>query len=402
MLDEEMDDIIREAAEKHDPAYIDGAWNRMAVLLDKRLPQSDGNRKMIYFFLLLLGLGAGAYFVWPYLFGKDHQPVATANIPSTTNTSIVASTQKQGADPVLVNESAVRSNDPVEERFTGFRKRVAGRNRSRMNISDAIISPDNNQFNEAVPENKSNQVIVPDNKTENIVTQLQELSKTVLNQTPDKKTQDKTDRKKKRNGFGNNFGFSFSAGPDLSFVNISQPGKITLAFGAGLQYTFAKRITVMAGFYVSRKKYSTDSAGYHPPAVFWNYYPDMQNIEANCKVYDIPVSLRYQFKQKNKHSFFAGAGVSSYLMKQENYDYSYKSAAGQPYYRSYSYSNKNNHLFSAVTLSGGYSYALNKNLSFSAEPYLKIPLKGIGYGRVNLKGSGILFTVSLKPFAKKQ
>ena len=399
MLDEEMDDIIREAAEKHDPAYNDGAWNKMAVLLDKRLPQNDGNRKMIYFFLLL-GLGTGAYFAWPYLFGKDHQLVPTANNRSTTNTTIVASTQKPFADPVLINTPANRSNDPGEERFTGFRKRVAGKNKTRMNISDATILPDNNQFKEFAPENKNSLVIVPDNKTGNSVIKLEELSKTVSNPTPDKKAQDKTDRKKKRNGFDSNFGLSFSAGPDLSFVNISHPGKITLAFGAGLQYHFAKRITVMAGFYVSRKKYSTDSSGYHPPTVFWNYYPNMQNIEADCRIYDIPVSLRYQFSQKNKHSFFAGAGISSYLMKQENYDYSYKSVAGQPYYRSYSYSNKNDHLFSAVTLSGGYNYALNKNLSFSAEPYVKIPLKGIGYGRVKLKGSGVLFTVSLKPFAK--
>ena len=89
-------------------------------------------------------------------------------------------------------------------------------------------------------------------------------------------------------------------------------------------------------------------------------------------------------------------------MKKETYDYSYKSNYGQPYSRSYSYDNKNQHLFSAVTFSGGYQYTLNKKVSLSAEPYLKIPVKGIGFGKVKLKGGGVLFTASIKPFAKNR
>ena len=220
------------------------------------------------------------------------------------------------------------------------------------------------------------------------------------NKVADDKGLAKRDKKGNRKGFGSNFGFNFSAGPDFSFVHINNPGKITLAYGAGLHYTLANRITLRAGFYVTRKKYSTDSAGYSPPAGFWSYYPNMQNIDADCKLYDVPVSVQYHFKKKKGRSWYAAAGISSYLMKKEVYDYSYKSSSGQPYYRTYSYSNKNNHLFAALTFSGGYQVELNKNISFSAEPYYTIPLKGIGFGNVKLKSGGILFSASLKPFAK--
>jgi hypothetical protein len=57
--------------------------------------------------------------------------------------------------------------------------------------------------------------------------------------------------------------------------------------------------------------------------------------------------------------------------------------------------------FSVLDLSPGYSYSFNKKISLLTEPYLKIPLNGIGAGKVKLNSSGILFTLIVKPFYKK-
>ena len=89
-------------------------------------------------------------------------------------------------------------------------------------------------------------------------------------------------------------------------------------------------------------------------------------------------------------------------MKKETYNYSYKSAGGQPYYRTYSFDNINKHLFSVLSLSAGYQFNLSPKISFSAEPYIKIPLNGVGYGKVKLKETGVLFTAIIRPFAKKK
>ena len=64
--------------------------------------------------------------------------------------------------------------------------------------------------------------------------------------------------------------------------------------------------------------------------------------------------------------------------------------------------NENKHYFSVVTLSGGYQYKLNNRFSFIAEPYVKIPLSGIGLGKIKLNSTGILVTAAIKPFAKKR
>jgi hypothetical protein len=54
-----------------------------------------------------------------------------------------------------------------------------------------------------------------------------------------------------------------------------------------------------------------------------------------------------------------------------------------------------------LNLSGGYTRVLNKNISLQAEPYFKIALDGIGYGKVKLNSGGVLFSAVIKPFAKK-
>ena len=125
-----------------------------------------------------------------------------------------------------------------------------------------------------------------------------------------------------------------------------------------------------------------------------------KTVVANCKVYEVPVNLLYNFKQKGKHNLYVGTGLSTYFMKHEGYDYSYK-YAGMVIPKSISINNRNQHNFSVLTLTGGYKYNLSPRISFSAEPYVKLPLNGIGFGKVELKSGGLLFNATVKPFAKR-
>ena len=127
----------------------------------------------------------------------------------------------------------------------------------------------------------------------------------------------------------------------------------------------------------------------------------MYNIDANCKVYELPVTVSYNFGKAGNHQWFASAGLSSYLMKKESYDYYYNNPPGNIYKKSWSISNKNQNYFSVLGLSAGYEYSFSKRTSLLAEPYLKMPLSGIGAGKVKLNSGGILFTFTLKPFYKK-
>ena len=60
-----------------------------------------------------------------------------------------------------------------------------------------------------------------------------------------------------------------------------------------------------------------------------------------------------------------------------------------------------NYLFSVLNISAGFEHNISKQLSVQAEPYLKVPLKGMGYGSMNLDSYGLYLTFKYKPFLKK-
>jgi hypothetical protein len=204
-----------------------------------------------------------------------------------------------------------------------------------------------------------------------------------------------------KNKFNNSFALNFSAGQDVSAVNIDNIGKINFLFGAGVSYSFGNKFTVRTGIFIVKKVYAAKASDYHPPSSFWNYYPNLSSIEANCKVYEVPLIVNYNFSKTSKRLWFVSAGVSSYFMKKENYDYYSKNPSGQYNINSYSISNQNKHYLSSIRLSGGYQRILSNNIAILAEPYFNLPLSGIGFGKVKLYSSGIIFTLSVKPFSKK-
>lgn len=208
-------------------------------------------------------------------------------------------------------------------------------------------------------------------------------------------------KNKIRTSAANHFFLSFSAAPDLSFAGNDKMGTVKLLGGAGIGYTFKDRLTVRTGFYSGRKVYTASPSSYNPPTAWWAYYPNLQKVDADCKVYEIPLSLSYNFGSSKKQQWFASTGISSLLMKQEVYNYYYKPVATGPVVsKKWTITDENKHYFSIFTLSAGYQRRLNKSVSISVEPYIKMPLAGVGFGKVKLNSTGILFSVGIKPFGR--
>jgi hypothetical protein len=80
-------------------------------------------------------------------------------------------------------------------------------------------------------------------------------------------------------------------------------------------------------------------------------------------------------------------------MLSERYGYYY--STNNPYLRpEWRGKRTGEHYLSVVNLSVGYERNLGRRFSWQAEPFLKLPLGGVGFGKVRL-GSGGVF-VSLK------
>ena len=193
--------------------------------------------------------------------------------------------------------------------------------------------------------------------------------------------------------------FLLSGGVDISAVKWN-PGKPEAVYGVGAGYKISDRVAVRTGFYAARKVYTAKAGEYTGAAL--NYYPNLKSVDGDCLVYEIPVIVDYSFNSSKNHSWFIGAGLSSLLMKRETYNYYYKPNYSQTYiYKERTITNQNKHYFSVADISGGYTLQLDKKLSLRAEPYLRIPLTGIGNGSVKLNSAGILFSAIIHPFNKK-
>ena len=431
MKPDKLDIKIQEAAAQNEAAYDEQAWSAMEKLLDEKMPQKKkDNKKLFWWFLLLCILISG---LWLTLRPGENRKVTMASIKATE-----ADTLANGSDNISKNEKiSANQNEngnivslekiPEPQPKKSFSGKKPG-NTFSINFTDKKfvderkINSSNqnptakieNNFNDnahsvdkikhADITNEPKSVIEetqPDkaDSNKNITAIVKEKNDSIINKKnapgPAKKTKDSAGNK-----FRKSFLISVSAGPDISAVSVDNPGKTELVYGAGIGYKINKRWTVRTGFYIVKKGYDAKSSDYHPPAGFWNYYPYLKSIDANCKIYEVPLSVNYNFSQNAKHLWFVSAGLSSYFMKKEDYSYISKSPSGQISYNDYTVRNQNQHYFSSVRLSAGYEKKVSNKISIIAEPYFNLPLSGIGYGKVKLHSAGILFSLDIKPFSK--
>ena len=453
MQSENFDKKIKDSLSQRPAGYDSPDWDKMETLLDKHMPVEKKDRRRIFFIVFsFLLLGGGAFLVWRNSSSKKEvaqikspkQNTATkennkpgnsgtdngTNTSQLPNNSVGRSASSQSTDPqtnVVVDDTppdkeiqtdvSIAKTDKNKKTNTSVVKKT---NNSKQKSSSQTID-------KLIKETEPERSLIEDlTKSENepTITEMKEtvkepeVEKAKTENQPDsyrveeQKEETKetkpvpiknTDNKKQKNNssFANNFFVSVSAGPDLSKVG-DNTGEVRLAYGVGIGYQISKRFSIRTGFYAGRKVYTADPADYHPPNNFWSYYPNLENIDADCKVYDIPITVDYQISSNKKQSWFVSLGVSSLLMKEETYEYYFK-PNNSPNYITYTKTidNENKHYFSILNLSGGYTRVINKNISLQAEPYLKIAMDGVGYGKVNLNSGGILFTAVIKPFAKK-
>ncbi len=113
-------------------------------------------------------------------------------------------------------------------------------------------------------------------------------------------------------------------------------------------------------------------------------------VDADCRVLDVPLNINYAFIQGKKNTFGLGTGVSSYFMLRE--DYRYVDGAREDIHLV----NENQHWLSVLNVQATYERKLNSRVSLQVQPFVKIPVSDIGHYRVKLESYGIAFGASWK------
>ncbi len=191
---------------------------------------------------------------------------------------------------------------------------------------------------------------------------------------------------------------SAMAAPDISTTKSSKPSKLSSNFGVLATYALTHKISFTSGAVYAKKIYNSGGVtpgGYDNAGAEWE-------VKANCDVIDIPVNINYKVLNMKKMSVSINTGLSSYFMLKERYEFINGQVGGQQQVSNLEITNQNRHLLGVANVSVTLDHKISESVSIGVQPFAKIPLTGIGNGNVNLRSTGMSFSLNIGLFPAKK
>jgi|GEM_PF-1053680 len=187
------------------------------------------------------------------------------------------------------------------------------------------------------------------------------------------------------------------AGPDASVVKFQSIKSIGISSGIVLGYQINKKWAIESGLFWDKKFYYTTGKYFDPKHLYLPTSATLNYVNGGCGMWEIPLAIRYHFTEKKTINWFASVGVSSYIVKNESYDYNVTNNM-QTYFRYRKYTTVYKNWLGAADMSVGFTHALRKSTNFRVETYFKLPLKKIGTGSLDVTSTGINIGITQKLF----
>lgn len=384
ITDQELCNLFREAVKNYHPSYEQKSWDQLSHMMEHKKKSGilHRNRKRIIAMILLILLPVFFVVQHDYFSVPQARPVSlttTAALPAPPRGAGNLKTSNSGKHPAP-------NNHPVT-----YRKGFSANRRQTLKTGGT-----------AGPWDPGKNSLTPGMIARTDLPYIQGTKIKMTEVLPARLAQadlsfdeppDQTDLSINRGGpvtaqtRDPRWNISLAIGPDWGTVGFKQWTKPGIDAGIFASYRFAKKWSVTSGISLSSTIYVAAPGDYHPKVDNWSSI-DLQQIDASCRILDIPINLRYDLYEHNGNRIFASTGISSFWMKRENYVYEYH-VSGNIQRQSSVYRNDNRHLFSVWNISAGYETKISPHFSLQATPFIKLPLHGIGYGRVRLTSTGI-------------
>lgn len=195
------------------------------------------------------------------------------------------------------------------------------------------------------------------------------------------------------------FSVGFALAPDMSTAgslsDFHDPG---YKLGIQVNYKLTSNLSVSTGAVHSTVRYAAGTGNYNP-SIYWTGDIAPEETIAECLILDIPLNLKYNFLNFNNSRFFATAGISSYIMLNEKYEFTYEETYGgydEELMTQWEDRTGTRHWISNAGISVGYELDVHPNWSLQAEPFLKIPVRDVGWGNVKLYSMGTFVSVNYR------
>ena len=105
-------------------------------------------------------------------------------------------------------------------------------------------------------------------------------------------------------------------GVDATTIKFQKIEGVGYDYGLLLGYAFNKSWSVEAGLFMDHKNYYSDGKYYKATGIYMPPNSKITQVDGSCRMLEIPLAIRYNFRSPKKSNWFATAGISSYLMEK--------------------------------------------------------------------------------------
>src|ERR1700722_7234030 len=298
------------------------------------------------------------------------------NNHSQKNKSVFSANKKDKSPNIIAGnisntDEAVTKNNPIEE--------------NKVNNSTSEVKNDNTIADRNIENNNLSKTPPVQNSGSIDSTQKQVVQQAVKKSSPEK----------------NKIHFFYAGvvgGVDVSTVEFQSVKSTGYTAGILLGYQLNKKLSIESGLLVDKKFYYTDGKNFSTKQIYINQNTSILNATGNCYMLELPINLKYNWTSTQKSNWFSTLGMSTYFMKKENYDFTVEEYGSTWPTGWESYNNSTVNWFGVINLSAGYMHTLGKTGSLRVEPYLKIPVQGLGIGNLSIWSTGVYVCFAKKIF----
>ena len=162
-------------------------------------------------------------------------------------------------------------------------------------------------------------------------------------------------------------------------------------------FAFNKRWALESGVLLTKKSYYSSGQYFNDTKAASNMPAGMivKSLEGNCTLLEVPLTLKYNLPdKKNNRNFYTSAGLITNIITNEHNNYQASLNGGLPQHLEATYTNNDFKILSSLNIALGYENKISKKIIIRIEPYLQIPLKGIGIGALPVSTVGLHFGFS--------
>lgn len=417
---DDMEDMFKKAAENYAlNEELAADWAKVRGILqsdeDSTIINKKEKKRRTYWLWLLLLIPAVSIITYKagfYSSGKNlHEQLITAK----KQNSALQNKSSEKNNTTIKNNTAVnlvvanhRNNINInkDEKITTSTKPVSENNQ-------VYLHPDNKTFRgntfviSPEPVNAStslNNHAFPQQGTVTIKSLNQPVAENNLvanntdNNTLDNKTNaagSNASKQKKKTDNNTRQAFAYAGvmgNADISFIKFQKMSSPGAGLGIVGGYHFKSGLSLETGILYEKKNYYTKGEYFDKSKLGYLQSVNLLSADGNCHMWEIPLNIKYDFNTQKKHNWFVTAGLSSYVMNKEYYNFKYEEN-GVVKERAYDYYHSSQNWFSVLNVGGGINIKTGNRYFLQAQPYYKIPLSGVGKGNLSLGSAGINISI---------